>query len=62
MNLKVFSLMSGANKIRFLVQHHSYERNCGLNESVCNLKQEWNHDECWCECKEFDVWSFCIDS
>ena len=29
-----------------------------LNESVCNSKQKWNHDECWCECKELDDWGF----
>ena len=27
---------------------------CGLNESVCNSKQKWSRDECWCECKELD--------
>ena len=27
---------------------------CGLNENVCNSKQKWNHDECWCERKELD--------
>ena len=25
-----------------------------LNESVCNSKEKWNHDECQCECKESD--------
>ena len=24
-------------------------------------KQKWNHDECWCECKELDDWSSCKD-
>ena len=33
----------------------------GLNESISNSKQNWNHDECWCECKELDNWSSCKD-
>ena len=32
-----------------------------MNESVCNSKQKWNHDECPCECKEWDNWSSCKD-
>ena len=28
----------------------------GLNENVSNLKQKWDLDECWCECKELDEW------
>ena len=27
---------------------------CLLNESVCNPKQKWNHNEYRCECKEVD--------
>ena len=51
--------MSGVNKTKFLVQHESQEYKCGLNETVCNSKQKWNHDECWCECKELDDSSSC---
>ena len=61
MNVKVFNLMSGVNETRFLVEHESFECKCELNESVCNSKQEWNHDECQCECKGFDDWSSCED-
>ena len=57
MNVKVFNLVSGVNETRFLVQHKSCECTCRLNESVCNLKQKWNHNECRCECKELDDWS-----
>ena len=46
--------MSGVNETRFLVQHESCNCKCRLNESVCNSKQRWNHDECWCEYKELD--------
>ena len=57
MILKVFNVMSEVNETRFIVQHESYKRKCGLNESVSNSKQNWNYDECRCECKESDVWS-----
>ena len=46
--------MSGGKETRFLVQHDSCKCKCKLNESVCNLKQKWNRDECCCECKETD--------
>ena len=23
--------------------------------------QEWNHDECWCDCKELIGWGSCVD-
>ena len=39
------------NEARLLVQHESCEWICGLNESVCNSKQKWNNDECWCDCR-----------
>ena len=39
----------------------SCECKFGLNKSVCNSKQKWNHDECQCECKELDDWSSCKD-
>ena len=57
MNVKVFSLMSKVNEARFLVQHQSSKCKCRLDESVCNSKQKWNHDECRCEYKELDDWS-----
>ena len=36
-----------------------FEFKCRLNKNVCNSKQISNHNECWCECKELDDWSFC---
>ena len=44
-NVKVFNLMSGANKAIFLIQHGLCENKCRLNESACNSKRKWNHDE-----------------
>ena len=25
---------------------------CRLDTSICNNKQRWNDDKCWCQCKE----------
>ena len=44
--------MLNVNETRFFAQHQSYECKCRLNESVCNSKQKWNHDEWQCERKE----------
>ena len=55
MILKVYNLMLGADETRYLV-HESCQCKCGLNESVCNSKQKWDHDECRCECNELDDW------
>ena len=52
MNVKVLNAMWKVIGTRFLVRHDSCECKYGLNESVCNSKQKWNHNECWCECKE----------
>ena len=46
--------MSNVNETRFLGQNESCECKCRLNESACNSRQKWNHDECWCESKELD--------
>ena len=37
--------MSRVNEAIFLAQHKLRECKCGLNESACNSKQKWNHDE-----------------
>ena len=59
MSAKAFNLMSKVNETRSIVRYESCECTCGLNESVCNSKQRFNHDECWCNCKELDDWGFC---
>ena len=45
-----------------MVQHESNECKCGLNKSLCNSKQKWNQDKCWCECKELNDWGSCEKS
>ena len=44
MNVKQFNLMPVANETIFSFQHEPCECKNGLNESVCNSRQEWNHD------------------
>ena len=61
LNVNVSNLLSGVKETRFLVQHKSFEYKYGLNESACNSKQNWNYDECPCECKQLDEWSSCKD-
>ena len=37
--------MSGVNETRFLVRYQSCKF-MRVNESVCKLKEKWNHDQC----------------
>ena len=62
MNEKGFNLILRLNETRFLIQHESCECKCGLNESVCNSKQKWNHNKFSCEYKELDGWRSCKDN
>ena len=46
MNVKVFNLTPGVNEVTFESEtFETFEGKCGLNESVCNSKQKWKHDE-----------------
>ena len=51
-NVKMFNSMSGTNEIRHIKWHETCKCKCKLDASVCNNKQRWNKDKCWCECKE----------
>ena len=46
--------MSGVSESRFLVQNESCQCKCGINESVHNSKQKWNHNKYRCKCNELD--------
>ena len=61
MILKVYNLITGVNETKHLAHLVSCDYKCGLNESVCNSKQKWNHDKCWCDCKELRACDSCID-
>ena len=47
------------NETKFIVHHKSCKCKCGLNESVRNSNQKWNHEECQCKCKELHDWGSC---
>ena len=52
LNVKVFNLISRTNETRLIKWHETCKCKCRLDASVCNNKQRWNDDKCWCECKE----------
>ena len=47
-----FNLMPRTTKSRHIKWHETCKCICGLDAIVCNNKQRWNNDKCWCECKE----------
>ena len=44
--------MSRTNETKNIKWHETCKCECRLDEIVCNNKQRWNEDKCWCECKE----------
>ena len=44
--------MPRTNATRHIKWHEACKCECRLGGSVCNNKQRWNDDKCWCECKE----------
>ena len=44
--------MSRTNETRHIKWHETYKCICRLDAIVCNNKQRWSNDKCWCECKE----------
>ena len=51
--------MSRTNETRYIKWHETCKYECRLDASVCNNKQSWNDDKCWCECKELIVNGAC---
>ena len=49
LNVKVFNLMSKTNETRHIKWHETCKCICRLDAIVCNNKQHWNNDKCWCE-------------
>ena len=39
---------------KYIVRHESFKCKCRSNQSVCNSKQKYNHEEYWSEWKELD--------
>ena len=44
--------MSRTNETKNVKWHETCKCECRLDSIVCNNKQRWNEDKCWCECKE----------
>ena len=59
LNVKVFNLMSITNETRHIKWHETFKNKWRIDASVCNNKQRWNDDKCWCECKELIDKSVC---
>ena len=63
LNLSVFSMITGINKLKTLTKHISFECNCSFDGRKCNSDQWWNNGKCPCECKKshayetYYVWS-----
>ena len=59
LNIKVFNLMSRTNETRHIKWYETCRCICRLDTIVCNNKQCWNNDKCWCKCKELIDKSVC---
>ena len=44
--------MLRTNETRHVKWYETCKRKCRMDASVCNNKQRWNNDKCWCQCKE----------
>ena len=47
-NVKVFNLLPGTDKKRFIEWYETRKCKCRFNSSVCNNKQRWNDDKFRC--------------
>ena len=59
LNIKVFNLISGTNKTKFIKWHEKCKCECRLNAIACNNKQRWNKNKYRYECKELIVKGLC---
>ena len=44
--------MSRTNETRHIEWHETWKCKCRADTSVCNNKERWNNDKCWCGCKD----------
>ena len=58
MDVKVFNLKSKVNETRFVIENRSCGLKCELNETICNSKKRWDHNECRCQCKKYTIGVF----
>ena len=55
LNLSVFNMITGIKESKSLTKHLSRECKCKFDGRKCNSNQNWNNDECWCECKNHNI-------
>ena len=51
-NMEVYNLLMRANETKNVVWHESCKCVCRLTSAICNSKQIWNSDTCFCDCNE----------
>ena len=54
-NLNMFNIITGINKLETLTKHISCKCKCKLGGRNCNSYQWRNNDKCWFECKKHHV-------
>ena len=52
LNLRVFNIIKGINKLKTLAKHISCGCKCKFDGRKCNSNQWWNNGKCQCECKK----------
>ena len=55
LNLSVFNMITGINKLKALTKHILCECKCRFDGRKCNSDQWWNNDKRLCECKKRHV-------
>ena len=45
-------LISRTNETRHIEWYETRKFICRLDGIICNNKQRWNEDKCWCECQK----------
>ena len=55
LNLSLFNMITGIDKLKTLTKHKSCECNCKFDGRKRNLNQMWNTDKCCCECKKHNI-------
>ena len=55
LNLSLFNVAAGINKLKALIKHILCKCKCRFDGRKCNSSQCWNKDKCWCECKNRHV-------
>ena len=60
-NVKVFNLMSWANKTKYIEWHETCRYTWRLDASVCSNKQLWNNDKCRFQCKDLIGKGVCVE-